>query len=100
MLVKAVRNFAGIISMHIDQEREIVDEKIAKDLLRAGHVVEVKAKKQAEKTKKNKAVEVESVEIKKVNDDGTAEAVIDGREATVKPADEETAEAIATDTKK
>jgi len=45
MLVKAVRNFAGIISMHIDQEREIVDEKIAKDLLRAGHVVEVKAEK-------------------------------------------------------
>lgn len=100
MLVKALTSFGGKISMGAGEVREILDEKIAKDLLRAGHVVEVKAEKQAEKTKKNKAVEVESVEIKKVNDDGTAEAVIDGKEATVKPADEETAEAIATDTKK
>ena len=100
MLVKAVKNFVGKICMSIGEIREIADEKLAKDLLRAGHVVEVKAEKQAEKTKKNKADEAESVEIKKVNDDGTAEAVIDGKEATVKPADEETAEAIATDTKK
>lgn len=90
MLVKALKSFVGKVSMTIGETREIVDEKLAKDLLRAGHVEAVKA----EKGKKNKAVEVDNVEIKDENPDGTVEAVVDGKEETLKPADEQTAEAV------
>ena len=45
MLVKALTSFGGKISMGAGEVREILDEEIAKDLLRAGHVVEVKAEK-------------------------------------------------------
>lgn len=45
MLVKALKTFAGKISMGVGEVREIFDTKLAKDLLRAGHVVEVKAQK-------------------------------------------------------
>ena len=40
---------------------------------------------------------VEEVEIKEVNEDGTVEAVVEGEEMTLTPADEETKEAIAED---
>lgn len=50
MKVKAIRSFAGKISMYAGEIREIVDEKIAKDLLAAGHVVEEKAEKNTKKT--------------------------------------------------
>lgn len=59
MLVKALTSFGGKISMGVGEVREILDEEIAKDLLRAGHVVEAKAEKQAankaEKAKKEEA---------------------------------------------
>lgn len=59
MLVKALTSFGGKISMGVGEVREILDEEIAKDLLRAGHVVETKAEKQAanksEKAKKDEA---------------------------------------------
>lgn len=59
MLVKALTSFGGKISMGAGEVREILDEEIAKDLLRAGHVVEAKAEKQAakkaEKAKKDEA---------------------------------------------
>lgn len=97
MLVKALTSFGGKISMGAGEVREILDEEIAKDLLRAGHVVEAKAEKEAEKGKKDKkdqAVEVDNVEIKDENPDGTVEAVVDGKEETLKPADKQTAEAV------
>lgn len=50
MKVKAIRSFAGKISMYAGEIREIVDEKIAKDLLAAGHVVEEKDEKNTKKT--------------------------------------------------
>lgn len=42
-----------------------------------------------------KAVVAEEVEITHVNEDGTVEAVVDGEEATLTPADDETKEAVA-----
>ena len=45
MKVKAINSFIGKISMNIDDEREIVDKKLAEDLIKAGHVIEVKATK-------------------------------------------------------
>lgn len=45
MKVKAIQSFIGKISMNIDDEREIIDKELAKDLIRAGYVVEIKATK-------------------------------------------------------
>lgn len=42
MKVKAIRSFIGKVSMDIDEEREIIDKKLAEDLIKAGHVIEVK----------------------------------------------------------
>ena len=38
MLVKALTSFAGKISMHAGEIKEIADEAIVRDLLRAGYV--------------------------------------------------------------
>ena len=55
MLAKALKSFAGTISMYAGEIREIADEEIAKDLLKAGHIEEVKAKaEKAEKPSKKK----------------------------------------------
>ena len=57
MLVKALTGFAGKVSMYEGEIKEIADE-IADDLLKAGHVEEVKSKveekKAAKKTTKKK----------------------------------------------
>lgn len=45
MKVKAINSFIGRISMNIDEEREIIDKELAKELIKAGHVVEVKTTK-------------------------------------------------------
>lgn len=45
MKVKAIKSFIGKVSMNINDEREIVDKELAKDLIRAGHVIEIKATK-------------------------------------------------------
>lgn len=45
MLVKAIESFAGKISMSAGEELEIADDAIAKDLLKAGYIEEVKAAK-------------------------------------------------------
>lgn len=49
MKVKAVKSFVGKICMSVGEIREIADEKLAKDLLAAGHVVEEKAEKNKSK---------------------------------------------------
>lgn len=38
MLVRAVRSFAGKVSMYAGEVREIADKEVLNDLLRAGHV--------------------------------------------------------------
>ena len=45
MVVKAIKSFVGRVSMNVDEEREIIDKDLAKDLIRAGHVIEIKANK-------------------------------------------------------
>lgn len=49
MRIKALKSFAGKISMYAGEVREVVEEAIARDLIRAGHAVEVKAEKPVEK---------------------------------------------------
>lgn len=56
MKVRALRSFSGSVSMSRGQEREIQDEYIVKDLLRAGYVEETeKTQTTAEKKKKSDA---------------------------------------------
>lgn len=42
MKVKALKGFAGVISMYAGETREIADDAVARDLLRAGYIVEEK----------------------------------------------------------
>lgn len=49
MLVKALVGFAGKVSMHAGEIKEIEDDAIAKDLLNAGYIEEVKAKAEEKK---------------------------------------------------
>ena len=71
MLVKALTSFGGKISMGAGEVREILDEDIAKDLLRAGHVVEAKAEKEADRQAAKKA---EKAKKDAAANDGPAEA--------------------------
>ena len=41
MKIRAVENFSGLISMRKGEERELNDELLLKDLLKAGYVEEV-----------------------------------------------------------
>lgn len=60
MKVKAIQSFIGKISMNINDEREIIDRKLAEDLIKAGYVIEMKANKIAEPIKEvEKEVEKE-----------------------------------------
>lgn len=56
MEYRALVSFSGIISMAMGEIREIDDEPIAKDLLRAGYIEELKemATKVAESSKETK----------------------------------------------
>lgn len=44
-MYKALRSFSGLISMIEGEVREISDQSLVKDLLRAGHIEEVKSEK-------------------------------------------------------
>lgn len=62
---KALKSFCGIIGMRKNAEREINDDAIAQDLLRAGLIIAIdspKAEKKAE-AKPEKESSVEAVEI-------------------------------------
>ena len=48
MLYKALVSFSGKVSMAVDEVRDISDQSIAKDLLKAGYIEEVKPKKRVE----------------------------------------------------
>lgn len=41
MRIRAVENFSGLISMRKGEERELEDELLLKDLLKAGYIEEV-----------------------------------------------------------
>ncbi len=41
VMYKATKSFSGIISMKKNDVREIKDEEVAKDLIRAGYVIEL-----------------------------------------------------------
>lgn len=41
VMYKATKSFSGIISMKKGDEREIKDAEVAKDLIRAGYVIEL-----------------------------------------------------------
>ena len=45
MKIKALTSFAGKVSMIEDEVREVADE-LGRDLIRAGHAVEIKIKKE------------------------------------------------------
>ena len=63
MKVKALKSFIGKISMNIDDEKEIIDKKLAKDLIKAGHVIEIKTDKKDKKSdKETKETTEEAVE--------------------------------------
>lgn len=55
MMYKALLSFTGLVSMAMGDVKEISDASIAKDLLKAGYIEEVKEKtkspKRKEKTK-------------------------------------------------
>ena len=55
---KALVNFGGVLSMHVGEVKDISDVNIAKDLLRAGYIEEVKpAEKAKPREKKERAKE-------------------------------------------
>ena len=54
MKVKAIKSFIGKVSMNIDDEREIIDKELAKELINAGHVIEIKENKIKEVINKEK----------------------------------------------
>ena len=51
MQYKAIVSFSGKISMAMGQVREISDESLAKDLLRAGHIIPFEADKKPKEEK-------------------------------------------------
>lgn len=55
---KALVNFGGKVSMHVGEVKTIADVNIAKDLLKAGYITEIKPAekaKQAKETTEKKA---------------------------------------------
>ena len=53
MAYKATRSFSGIISMKKGDVRDITDAEVAKDLLRAGYVIELEESKPKTASKKS-----------------------------------------------
>lgn len=62
MKYKALISFSGSVSMALGETREIVDENIVKDLLKAGYIMELKETKikKVEETKAKKGVKKKS----------------------------------------
>jgi hypothetical protein len=52
MAYKALKSFSGLVSMRGGEVRETLDADIAKDLLRAGYIEEVKPAEKAKKETK------------------------------------------------
>jgi len=54
MLYMATVSFSGEISMRMGEKREFSDSPIVNDLLKAGHIIEVKADDQPKAEKKER----------------------------------------------
>lgn len=54
MTYKAKIDFTGVLSMNAGETADIADESIAKDLLKAGYIEEVKAEKKKPRTRAKK----------------------------------------------
>lgn len=54
MQYKALTSFSGQISMAMDEVREISDQAIVKDLLKAGYIMAMQADAKPKETKKKK----------------------------------------------
>lgn len=61
MLIKAKVSFAGVVSMGIGEIRDVLNEEVVHDLLKAGYAEEVKPAAKA-KTKTKKAVTEDAAE--------------------------------------
>lgn len=54
MKYKALVSFTGKVSMTMDEVREISDKSVAKDLLQAGYIEEIKPVKKISQSKSRK----------------------------------------------
>ncbi len=52
MAYRALKSFSGLVTMVKGEVRDIADEEIAKDLIRAGYVVDLSEKQKAAKSSK------------------------------------------------
>lgn len=52
MAYRALRSFSGIVTMVKGEVREIDNEEVVKDLLRAGYIVDLSEKQKAAKSSK------------------------------------------------
>ena len=59
MKYKAKVNFSGKVSMYVGEVKDISDDTIAKDLLRAGYIEEVKPAQEKGKAVKGKSDKTE-----------------------------------------
>ena len=55
MKIRAVENFSGLISMRKGEERELDNEFLLKDLLKAGYIKEVAPVQQKKRGAKNES---------------------------------------------
>ena len=55
MAYKATKSFSGVISMKKGDVRDITNEEVAKDLLRAGYVIELEESKPKTSTSSKKS---------------------------------------------
>jgi hypothetical protein len=62
MAYKALRSFSGIISMKKGDVRDIKDSEVAKDLLRAGYVMELEESKPVKTSSKKATAKKADVE--------------------------------------
>lgn len=58
-MYRALVSFSGVISMALNDEREITDKNIVKDLLKAGYIEEVKNTSSKELKKENEGLKAE-----------------------------------------
>lgn len=49
MKLKALKSFIGKVSMNVDEIKEVTNEKLAKELIKAGNAIEIKDQKEEQK---------------------------------------------------
>ena len=70
MQYKAIVSFSGKISMAMGQVREISDQSLADDLLRAGYIIPLEARSKEEKAKSEDVKAEKPKSKRKGNKDG------------------------------